>query len=784
MIGRTISHYRVLAKVGGGGMGVVYEAEDIRLRRRVALKFLPDDADVDSATLQRFRREAEAASALNHPNICTLHDIGEHDGRPFIVMEKLEGQTLHSLIGGRPLPLEQILRLGSEISDALAAAHGAGIVHRDIKPANIFVTSRGSAKLLDFGLARLGTAAADSHTDSVTAIRDGPLTTPGTTMGTIGYMSPEQARGEIVDGRSDLFALGCVLYAMVTGHSPFARSTASESIAAVLRDGVDVESINAPPDLRRVIARCLQRNREERYQSAHDIALDLRGALQGSPGRASTRRLTLWGIPAIAAVAAAIGIGTWITRARTPAVTSLAIMPFENATRQAETEFLTDGITEGLINALSRLPNVRVLARTTAFTYKGKALDLDRIRRELDVDAVLTGRVVSRDQGVTVQADLIDVQTEAQLWGERFQQSVADPLAIEERIVAGVLERLNLPLSPQQRTRFSEGVTASRTAYELYLRGLHEQNKRSSEGMRKARAWFQQAVDADPTFAAAWAGLADTYILMGNSFRSLPKEEAHARATAAAQRALELDPANAAAQASLGLIELNEFRWQSAEKAFRRAIAFNPNYAPAHLWYSLMLSTTGRSEEALREIQQAARLDPLSAHVASNTARALNLSGDHASAIRQAEKALELNPDFANAYWQLGQAHEYQGNYHLAAQAYERMMRVPGPPNMARAAVGRAYAKLGRTAEARRIVAELEEAWPARQVGPGQIAWVYSALGENDRAFFWLERGLEGREASVRESIRSVTLTELHDDPRFADLLRRVLSVENDSAGR
>ena len=769
--GARLGQYLVVSPLGAGGMGEVYRARDERLNRDVALKILPDDLREDRRALGRFDREAKAVAALSHPNIISIHHFDTAGPTPFFVMELLEGETLRTRILKSALPWQKAAEIGAQIAAGLAAAHARQIVHRDLKPANIFLTTSGQVKLLDFGLAR-GELPVEAANDQSTEIR----TSAGAILGTPGYMSPEQASGEVVDTRTDIFSLGCVLYEMVTGRSPFVRPTASQSISAVLVDDVDTQSIDAPPELKRVIARCLQRDREQRFHSAHDVALDLRAALDGERKPIATGRAAVGGAIAAIAVAAVVGVATWWGRQPSPTVRSLAVLPFENATHGADTEFLSDGITEGLINTLSRLPNVRVVARTTAFTYKGKSLDLERVRRELDVDAILTGRVAPQSEGLTVQADLIDVDTNTQLWGDRYQQAVADPLAVEEQIVVAVMNRLNVPVTNQQRSSITAERTGSKNAYELYLRGMHEQNKRSPDGMRKARAYFQQAIDSDPTFAAAYVGLADTYILMGNSFRTLPKDEAHAKAAAAARRALELNP-TAEARASLGLIDLNEFRWQSAEKQFREAIAMNPNYASAHLWYSLVLSTTDRLDAALREMRLAERLDPLSPHVASNTARVLNLLGDHAGAIREARKALDMNPNFAYAHWQIGLAHEYQGNYQLAADSYEQM--TAAPPNMARAALGRAYAKLGRAEEARRIVQELESAWAAGQAAPGQIAWVYSALGEKDRAFFWLERALETRNYSLRDTLRSVTLSELRDDRRYADLLRRMLNVEN-----
>jgi TolB-like protein/Tfp pilus assembly protein PilF len=457
-------------------------------------------------------------------------------------------------------------------------------------------------------------------------------------------------------------------------------------------------------------------------------------------------------------------------------ISSLAVLPFENASQRGDTDFLVDGITEGLINALARLPDMRVVARTTAFAYKGKPLDLDHVRRELAVDAVLTGRVTERDGRLAVQADLIDPRTGAQLWGSRY--STSDPIAIERAIVTDIGERLRGELTRDQQARLGGRPTGSSEAYRLYLRGRYEWNKRRRQELQTARDYFQQAIDLDPAFALAYVGLADTYILMGGAFRLLPQPEALARADAAARRALEIDPGLAAAHASLGLIQANQFRWKSAERELRAALDLDPNYATARGWYSLVLKTVGRRDEALEQVKKAQALDPLSPLLASNVATLLNLAGDYEGAIAAGQKALELNPQFAYGLWTIGMAYESQGRYATAADFYRRMEGLSGPPNLARALLGRMQAKLGQTAEARRVARELEEVWPSGEVAPTHIAWVHAGLRQNDRAFHWLERALASRDIALRDSLQTIHLAELRDDPRFAGLRHRMLSVE------
>lgn len=773
--GDRFGQYTVLSRLGAGGMGEVYRARDEELGRDIALKILPDHLRDNRGALTRFVREAKAVAALSHPNIIAIHRFDTTSTTPYLVMELLDGQTLQARLMKSPLPWRKAVEIGVQISEALAAAHSRAIIHRDLKPSNIFVTApSGQVKLLDFGLAR-DDQSREVDDDLPTDIR----TRSGTVLGTPSYMSPEQAAGETVDARTDIFSLGCILYEMLAGQSPFARTTVSQAMTAVLRDDVDVRSLDAPPELKRVIARCLQKSPDDRFQSARDVALELTAALTERTESPAPRRVLWWGAGAAIALIVALIIGiavmTRVPARNTPRVASLAVLPFENATQARESEFLCDGITENLINTLSRLPDTRVLARTTAFAYKGKAHDLDALRRDLNVDVILTGRVIAEGQRLTVQADLIDLRTKAQLWGDRYQQSIADPIAIEQRIVGSVIDRLQIPDAGEQHRRLTAQSTSSRKAYELYLRGRHEWNKRSSEGVQAARDYFQQAIDSDPAFAAAWSGLADTYILMGGRFRLLPRDEAYTRAGHAARRALEIDPKMAEAHASLGQIHSNEFRWRSAEREFQRSIQLNPNYATAHFWYSMVLGATGDGEAALRHLRTAAALDPLSPIISANLARGLILAGDYPGAIAESRRCLELNPEFGDAYLAMGRAYEAQGHDELAVEAYRRIRE----PNVKRAHLASIDAKAGRVVEARAVARELEAMWPTGQVSPTHIALVHAALGELDRAFYWLEKALETRDVALRDSIRMVMFAELRDDPRYTDLLRRMLTIEN-----
>lgn len=766
-----IGSYRILHRLGAGGMGEVYRGHDPKLGRDIAIKTLASEFSGDPARVARLRREARALAALNHPNLATIHDLVESDGTCYLVLELVEGATLRG-----PLPLDKALHYARQVADGLHAAHSKGIIHRDLKPANVIVTPEERVKVLDFGLAKAVRLVGDAAPVALSAA-DNSVTLAGQMLGTPPYMSPEQVRGETTDKRTDIWAFGCLLYELLTGKRAFPGASVPDIVAAVLARDPDWSALPAttPAKIRQLLRQCLLKDPAQRPDDMRAVGAVIESVIAARRGGKRQRILAIASAAIVVLTIAAAFIA--LQRRAAPAaaqnVRSILVLPFENGSRDPDAQYLSDGITEGLIGSLAALPDVRVVARTTAFQFKGKPVDLPQIRKEVDVDAVVAGRLVSRANDIIVQADLIDAKSGTQLWGNRFHEQSANVLEIEQAMVTRISQALRGRL-----TRVAPPITSSPEAYELYLRGRHEQNKRSPEGMTKARIYFQQAIDSDPGFAAAYAGLADTYILMGGLIRLLPKEEAHTKAAWAARRALEIDPSMSEAHASLGLIAQNEFRWKTSEKELRRAIELNPNYGQAHLWYSLVLSTLGRSAEALGEMRQAARVDPLSPHVGANTARALNLVGDHEGAIREATKAIELNRDFTYAYWQLGLAYESRGDYRRAAEIYERMMQLPGPPNMAKAAVGRAYAKLRRMADARRIAKELEAAAKIGDAAPTHVAWVFSALGENDSAFFWLEKALESRDTALRDSIRSGTLRELHADPRFDDLLRRMLSVE------
>jgi len=773
--GTKLGPYEIVAPLGAGGMGEVYRARDSRLGREVAIKVLPAALSRDTDALSRFEREARAVAALSHPNILAIHDFGSESGLSYAVTELLEGETLRERLSVGPLPWRKAIEFGIAIAEGLSAAHAKGIVHRDVKPENMFVTADGRVKILDFGLAR-GEAALTPYGE--TSAPTTPATAAGTVLGTVGYMAPEQVRGQPADARSDIFSLGCVLHEMITGRRAFSRETGAETMTAILREDPPPLPRHVPAELERVIARCLEKSPGERLQSSHDLASRLKDilALSGATERSvlpRRRGRTASLVVAAGVIFAAASVGIYLGTRHGRGIDSLAVLPFVNASGDPGVEHLSDGITETLINRLSQVKDLRVVPRSTAFRYKGEKVDPQEAGRALKVRAVLTGRVSKLGDTLNVQTDLMDVERESQLWGEKYSRPASDILAVQEAISTEIASRLKVRLTGDQEERLTRRDTNDAEAYELFLKGRYHWNRRTAQDLDRAVSYFGQAIARDPSYARAYAGLADSYVVMQNYTGRLSTETIP-KARAAALRALELDERLAEPHACLGFIH-GTYDWDfvNAEKELRRAIEVDPSYPTAHQWRGLLLAGQGRFDEAIAEGRKATELDPLSLIIHSAYARTLYLAGQYDASISVARKAIELDPSFNVAYTWLGASHQAKGMHREAIAAFEKAAELSGRRFEALGDLGQAYAVTGRRDEALSIVEEMKRAIGSGRDAYYNLALVYVGLGEKDRAFEALDRAVE-----VRGFLRYLKVDPrfgaIRSDPRFQGLLRQI----------
>jgi serine/threonine-protein kinase len=840
--GSTLGRYRIVSPLGAGGMGEVYLARDERLERHVAIKVLSGEFTQSADRLRRFEQEARAAAKLNHPAIAHVYEVGETNGLHFIVMEYVEGQTLNAAIHHARIELPRLLKYLSEVAEGLSKAHAAGVVHRDLKPDNVMIARDGYAKILDFGLAKLiepqsaFVKGADESSEAATAVLE-QHSTPGVVMGTVGYMSPEQAQGKVreIDHRTDIFSFGCLLYEAATGHRPFEGDTLIKSLhKLVYEPAPPITEFNphAPPELQRIIRRCLAKDPEERYQSIKDVALELRelrrelegveglertvspessretmtdsqnvlssraSAAQtdevGSAGTASNvgretvvgahlhRRIAIAALLAFIAIAsAALGIYFYFAQGG-ETIDSVAVLPLTNATGDASADWLADGLTESVIYKLSQMPNLKVIARSTVFRYKGRDVDAAQAARELGVRAILTGRVTQRGDDLTVSAELIDTHEGKLLWGERYERKMADANAVQQEIARAVSDRLRPKMSGEERGQIAKSGTANTEAYQLYLKGRFYWNKRTEDDLKKSIDFFQQAVALDPNYAQAYAGLADAYEVLP-SYSDLPPEETYLKSKTAAQKAIELDPTLAEPHAALGG-DLSEHDWDfaGAERELKRAIELNPNYATAHQWYAEFLGMMGRFDEASAEAKRAQQLDPQSPIINTMVGEMYREARWYDEAVAQFRKTLEIDPNFAQAHELLGIAYVNQGKFEEAIEESRKAGILFGkPPEKVEKHAAAALAAY-RTGGARGYwlngleTAKREAQARGSEPSPDELATIYAQLGDKDQAFAELEKLYRKRSRQMNYLKVEPILDPLRSDPRFADLVRRV----------
>lgn len=779
--GDKLGPYEILAPIGAGGMGEVYRARDTRLGREVAVKVLPVHLANDSQALARFEREAKAVAALSHPNILVLFDIGAHDGIRYVVTELLEGETLRDRLSRSALSFRQTVELGIALADGLAAAHGKEIVHRDIKPGNIFLTADGQVKILDFGLARWQPKT--SSEDETLTLDD---TRAGTVMGTAGYMSPEQVRGERAGASSDIFSLGCVLYEAVTGRRAFSGNSAADTMAAILKEDpppITDTGKQAPSELERVIDRCLAKNPAQRFHSAHDLAFALRGLLSVSAEKPATEPVIQPGprgtpVRAYVAIAVAAAIlilaGVFYWRSHTAqSIDSLAVLPFANVGGNPDTEYLSDGITESLMDSLSELPNLKVQSRSAVSRYKGKDPDARSVGRELGVRAILTGRITQRGENLTISAELVDAADNSRLWGEQYNRNLVDALAVQNDIAHQIVEKLRLRLSNTQAAHMTTRQTANPEAYQLYLKGRYFAAQASPEALDTGVGYFRQAIALDPNYALAYDGMSYYYQLIEDLL--LPPSEAMPKAEEAARKAIELDDSLVEPHVEMATNYIfYDFDWPAAEREFGRAFSLNPNYAAAHEYYGWYLIIRGRIDQALQEGQRAVELDPLSAELRSIHGWDLYFARRYDPAAVELRKCLELQPDYFFGYYMLGQAYAQQGKIDDAITAQRKAAEISPGAAWPLAEIARDFALQGKLPEARQAIRDLLARSQHFHVPPYGIATVYAALGDKDQAFAQLERAYAQRSFFMGFLKVDPELDTLRSDPRFQDLLRRM----------
>jgi TolB-like protein/Tfp pilus assembly protein PilF/tRNA A-37 threonylcarbamoyl transferase component Bud32 len=739
MVGKTISHYKILQKLGSGGMGVVYKAQDTKLKRTVAVKFLPAELDRDTKAKERFIREAQAASALDHPNICTIYEINEVEGRTFIAMAYVEGQSLRDMIESGPLKLDEALDIAVQVAEGLQEAHEKGIVHRDINSANIMLTPKGQAKIMDFGLALLAGSRQSTQIDAI--------------LGTMPYMSPEQAQGGEVDHRTDIWSLGVVLYQMVSGHLPFKGEYEQAVAYSILNEEPEPLTglrTDAPEELERIVNKALAKDPSVRYQKVGDILFDVKWAKKELDSQA---------------------------RRDLP---SVVVLPFVNLSTDREQDFFCEGMAGGIINALTHVEGLRVAGWSSASSFRGKQVDLREIGRKLRVKTLLEGSVRKLGNKLRIMVQLINIADGFHIWSEAFDRDISelccpeDVFVIQDEIALAIVNKLRVKLLGGEKAKIVKRYTESLEAYDSYIRGRFFWNKRTEAGLKRAIEYFEQAIEKDPNYALAYAGLADSYLLL-QDYSSISPKELYPQANGAIKRALEIDGTLAEVHTSLAQIEFRSWNWEDSEREYKKAIELNPNYSTAHHWYALYLMYTARFDEAIEEIRQAQELDPLSLVISRNDALVLYYSRRYDQAVEKLKKTLEMEPSFSAAHAYLGRAYLQKSMYQEALQELQRERDISGRSDpLVETWKGVAYQGLGREFEAKQVLENLLKQTQKGYVPPIALANLYFALGGKKEGFQWLNKAYRQRDSTLLEIKVDPGFDSVRSDKRFITLLKKM----------
>jgi serine/threonine-protein kinase len=804
MFPESIAHYRIIKKLGAGGMGEVYLALDTKLDRKVAIKVLQPDSLGEENLKKRLLREAQAAAKLDHPNICAVYDVNEDNSLTFIVMQYIEGETLAEKMERKPLHISAALAIAEDAAEAMAEAHRHGIVHRDLKPQNMMITTRGQLKILDFGLAKQIRPNDSVDFEGQTSTL---LSTPGNIVGTMPYMSPEQLTGEPLDGRSDIFSFGVILYEMLAGKHPFQDKSAAVTLSRImLGDPIPTEQFQArvSPELQALLNKMLSKERTARYQNAEELLADLKqipaksSANEAQADATKTKQFSAitpaetvagrvfskarqhkWAVlgAALALALLVFGISQWLA---TEHLDSLAILPFNYVSNDPQVlanpdrEYLSDGLTEGIINNLSQLTDLKVIARSSVFRYKGRDRDAQAIGRELNVRAVLVGGIKQEGDELTIKVELMDVQGNRSIWGETYQRKSGDMQGVQKEIASKVSDKLGLKLTGADQTQLAKSYTDSGAAYEAYLKGRYHWNKRTDEGFKKATDFFQEAIVKDPKYALAYTGLADSYTLRSD-YGFLAPKEGYALAKGAVTLALNYDDSLAEAHTSLASIKaVTDWDWQGAENEYRRAIELNPKYATAHHWYAAQLLLQGRLEQALQEIKKAQQLDPLSLGINKDYAVILLYARDYDKALEQCRKTLEIEPNLGAMSTYIAQIHELQQKYSEATAELEKAHTAAPSDSEITYALGQAYALVGRKDEALKISNELNEPAKQKVALPKEAAYLYALLGDKEKAIALLQKAADDHYLPVAEVKMDPRFTELRKDARVTEILQKI----------